>query len=287
MRTVIAKLTCRYVAIVTSAALLVGFQLAQAADAGADEFRGALAYAPQTDALYRSDGQALQRSEDGGKQWTKVPLPQSAKGGEVKAIAVSPAGQGTLYVAPRGVGVLRSVDAGQSWVSVGQGLPSDDVIALAAHSSSANTVYAAVAGQGIYRSEDRGEHWRNVDKGPKAQIRQFIHSGLEGSMQTGWLFAATDKGVYRAMDCFCGFRKAGNLPEPVAAVVYDPKQPKELYAAADKQVFASADGGVEWQPLGSPGAAVRALAYSRSGVLYALLADARVVRSADKGRRWE
>jgi photosystem II stability/assembly factor-like uncharacterized protein len=148
-------------------------------------------------------------------------------------------------------------------------------------------VYAVVAGQGIYRSENRGERWRNVDKGPRGQMRQLIHSGLEGSMQTGWLFAATDKGVYRAMDCFCGFRKAGNLPEAVAAVVHDPRQPKELFAVAGKQVFATADGGEQWQAAGSLGTEVRALAYSPSGVLYALLADGRVVRSKDKGRSWE
>jgi photosystem II stability/assembly factor-like uncharacterized protein len=161
------------------------------------------------------------------------------------------------------------------------------VVALAAHSSAADTVYAVLAGKGIYRSEDGGKRWRMVDKGPQAELRKFIHSGMEGSMQSGWLFAATNKGVYRAMDCFCGFRKAGALPGPVSAVAYDPRQPKELFAAAGRQVFSTTDGGEDWQAAGSPGAEVRALVHSRSGVLYALLADGRLVRSRDKGRQWE
>lgn len=285
MPIIIAKLSRRLATMVVAASLLAGLQIAPAAIAHADQIASALAYAPQTDTLYKSDGRALYRSDDGGKQWSRVPLP--ANSGRVTAIAVSPVGQGALYVAGRGVGVLKSVDAGNTWVPIGQGLPSDDVVALAAHSTSAETVYAVLRGKGIYRSEDGGQRWRMVDKGPEAQLHHLIHSGMEGSMQSGWLFAATDKGVYRAMDCFCGFRKAGTLPGPVSAVTYDPTQPKELYAATGKQVFATANGGEDWEPAGSPGGEVRALAHTRSGALYALLADGRVVRSTDKGRRWE
>lgn len=283
----IEKLMRRLTAIVAVAALLAGILVAQAATAVAERGTGALAYAPQTGALYKSDGRALYRSDKSGKEWTKVPLPPSAKAGPVTAMAVSAVGQGALYVAGPGVGVLKSSDAGKSWVPIDEGLPSHDVIALAAHSTAADTVYAVLAGQGIYRSEDGGKRWRMVDKGPQGQLHHFIHSGMEGSMQSGWLFAATDNGVYRAMDCFCGFRVAGSLPGAVSAVTYDPKQPKELYAAVGKDVFSTANGGEEWQAAASPGGEISALAYSPSGVLYALLADGRVVRSSDKGRQWE
>jgi photosystem II stability/assembly factor-like uncharacterized protein len=268
------------------AGLVAGVLVALAASAGAEPVAGALAYASQTEALFKSDGQALYRSDNGGKEWTRVTLPPSAKG-RVTAIAVSAVGPGALYVTGRRVGVLRSTDAGGSWVPIGQGLPSDDVIALAAHSTAPDTVYAVLAGKGIYRSEDGGKGWRMVDKGPQAQLRQFIHSGMEGSMQSGWLFAATDKGVYRAMDCFCGFRLAGSLPGPVSSVTFDPRHPKELYAAVGKDLFSTANGGEEWGAVASPGTEVSALAHAPSGVLYALLADGRVVRSRDKGREWE
>jgi photosystem II stability/assembly factor-like uncharacterized protein len=287
MSIVIATALRSLAAVVTAASLLAGLQLAQAATARADKVVGALAYAPQAEALYKTDDQGIYRSESGGKEWTKVALPLSGKPGRVTAMAVSAVGQGALYVAGRGVGVLKSTDAGKTWVPISLGLPSGDVIALAAHSSVADTVYAVVAGQGIYRSEDGGKRWRMVDKGPQAELRAFIHSGMEGSMQSGWLFAATDKGVYRAMDCFCGFRLAGSLPGPVSAVAYDPKQPKALYSTVGKDVFSTANGGEDWQKAGSPGAEIGALAYSPSGGLYALLADGRVVHSRDKGRQWE
>lgn len=268
------------------AATLGGLQIEHAA-AGANEAVGALAYASQTETLYKSDGRVLYRSADGGKEWAQISLGATANDGRITAVAISPAGEGSLYVAGPGIGILKSIDDGKSWTSFGQGLPSREVVALAAHSTASDTLYAVVAEQGIYRTEDGGEHWRTVDKGPQAQIRRLIHSDLEGSMQSGWMFAATDRGVYRGMDCFCGWRTAGNSPDMVSAVAHDPKEPKQLYAAAGRQVFSTANGGEEWQPAGSPGGEVGALAHSSSGVLYALLADGRVVKSMDKGKRWE
>jgi hypothetical protein len=287
MPIVIATVLRSLVAVVAATSFLAWLQVAQGGSARADQVAGALAYAPQMDALYRSDGQALYRSDSDGKEWTKVALPPAANAGRVTAMAVSAVGQGALYVAGRGIGVLKSVNAGKSWVSIGEGLPSDDVITLAAHSSAADTVYTVLAGKGIYRTEDGGKSWRMVDKGPQAELRAFIHSGMEGSMQSGWLFAATDKGVYRAMDCFCGFRLAGSLPGPVSAVTYDLKEPKKLFAAVGKDIFSTANGGEDWQRAGSPGGEIGALAYSPSGGLYALLADGRVVHSRDRGGQWE
>ena len=289
MFSVLARLTRRLAAIVAAVSMLAGFgaEAANNVSTDADQVVGALAYAPQAETLYKSDGQALYRSEDGGRRWMKVPLTPTASNGQVADVAVSAVGQGALYVAGPGLGVLKSVDAGKNWIPVGKGLPSQDVIALATHSTLADTLYAVVAQRGVYRSEDGGERWRMVDKGPQAQIRRLIHSNLEGSMQTGWMFAATEKGVYRSMDCFCGWRIAGTLPGNVSAVAYDPKQPMQLYAAVGRQVFSTANGGEEWRPVGSPDGEVHALAYSASGVLYALLADGRVVHSRNSGKQWE
>lgn len=287
MTTSIENRARRVAVIVLAVSLLTGLQAAQGRAPAQGQAVGALAYSLQTKVLYRSDGQALYRSNDGGRQWTKVPLTSSANDVRITAVAVSAVGQGALYVAGSRVGVLKSIDAGKSWISIDKGLPSRDVIAFAAHSTSPNTLYAVVSGEGIYRSEDGGERWRMVDKGPPAQIRRLIHADMEGSMQTGWIFTATDKGVYRAMDCFCGFRPAGSLPSSVSAIAHDPKQPRVLYAAVGRQVFSTANGGEEWQAVSSPGGEISALAHSPSGVLYALLVDGRVVQSKDKGRQWE
>ena len=277
----------RAAAIGATVLALVSSTLPTAAAEGAKPAWGALVYASQTGALYKSDGRALQRSDDGGGHWSDVSLPSSAKNGQLSSLAAAAGEQAALYAAGPGVGVLKSVDGGKTWASVDEGLPSRDVDIVAAHSTSADTVYAVLPGGDIYRSEAGGAQWRKVGAAPEGELRQLIHSDLEGSMQTGWLFAATDKGVYRSMDCFCGFRMAGESPGSISAVIYDPQQPMQLYAAAGRQVFGTGNGGEAWQPVGSPGGEIAAMAHSPSGVLYALLVDGRVVQSKDKGRTWE
>ena len=286
MPTVFVKLVRRLAMIIAAAAVLANVPSAQAAGS-LDQPASAMTYAPQTGTLYKSDGEALYRSDGGGKQWTKVPLAAQPDGARVVSVAYSAGRRSQLYVAGPKIGVLKSVDAGKSWSHVDQGLPSRDVIAFATHSTMPATLFAVVAGHGIYRSEDGGAGWRMVDKGPEGRIRRFIHSNLEGSMQSGWLFAATDKGVYRSMDCFCGWRAAGSLSGSVAAIAYDPKQPMELYAAVGRHVFSTVNGGEDWQAAGSPGGKVDALDYSPEGVLYALLVDGRIVSSRNKGRQWD
>lgn len=289
MPDVITKLV-RQLALVLVAASLVSFQAAKAvgesvAD-GPPEILGALAYDPQTDILYKSDGRAIYTSDNGGERWEKVALDRSSDEGRIAAVAVSAGGQ-EIYIAGPGLGVLKSADAGKSWAAVDQELPNGDVLALTTHSTLPETVYAVLAGDGIYRSEDGGTSWRMVDQGPEAPVRQIIHVNMEGSMQTGFLIAATAKGVYRAMDCFCGWRIAGNSPEAVTAVAFNPIQPAELYATSGQQIFRTENGGEDWERAGSPGDDVEALAHSRSGVLYALLSGDEVVHSTGQGRQWQ
>src|SRR3546814_20382130 len=104
---------------------------------------------------------------------------------------------GQLSVAGPGLGGQKSFGAGKGWVQVDRRWTSRYVIVFAADNAVPDTIYAVVAEQGIYRHEDVGAGWRMMDKGPEAEIQRIIHSNLEGSMQSGWLFAATDRGVYR------------------------------------------------------------------------------------------
>jgi hypothetical protein len=41
-----------------------------------------------------------------------------------------------------------------------------------------------------------------MDNGPPVPFVALAHSTLKGSMNTGWLYAATFRGPYLSMDCF-------------------------------------------------------------------------------------
>lgn len=239
-------------------------------------------------ALLKSSQDALHRSENGGREWMAVPMPAADGDGRVMDIAV-PAGasESVFYLAGPGLGVQRTENAGDEWTALNEGLPSRELVAFAAHADRPETLYAVIAKEGIYRSEDAGASWQMMDKGPKQGLHELIHSDMEGSMQSGWLFAATPEGVQRAMDCFCLWRDAGDLSGEVSAIAYDPRQPARLFAAAGDVLHRSTDGGESWEAVAAPGGTVTALTLTPEGALYAGTENGGLFRRTDEGGDWE
>ncbi len=248
----------------------------------------ALQFDRSTAAILKATAHAISSSRDAGRSWTPLPLPWFKTGMHIGAIAVSApvGGKSALYVAGPGIGVLRTEDGGRTWSARNEGLPNSNVLALAAHADQARTIYAVVAGKGVFRSEDAGSHWKLMDGGPRDAIVRLIHSNMPGSMQTGWFFAATAKGVRRSMDCFCGWRDAGKLDAAVNSVTYDPSEPQYVYAASDDAVFVSANSGEQWQRVKTPGPGIASIVAAPTGVLYAVSRDGILFRSTDRAATW-
>lgn len=272
-----------------AAALLIGLLAAmpfvQSARANQADAVVGLVYEVGADALLKADARALYRSTDGGKSWQKL-TDAPMEGGRISSLAASPAAKGVLYVAGSGLGVLRSDDDGKTWSERNDGLPSRNVVAVAAHTTQPETLYVVVKDHGFYRSQDAGKSWRLMERTSQEGLRQLIHTNMAGSMQTGWLFAATAKGVRRAMDCFCLWQDAGKLGSQAYAAAYDPKQPKHLYTATEKGLFRSTDGGESWVEMKSPSAGVVGLVFTRLGALFAINAGGDLYRSEDQGGKW-
>ncbi len=272
-----------------STALLVG--LAAAANAEADQPPDsaiALAYDSATGTLLKGHARALYQSHDEGRTWRSIPIAGLDRG-QISSVAPSAAARGVMYVAGPLLGVLRTGDAGKSWVERDQGLSSRDVISVAAHTTKPDTVYAVVRGRGVYRSQDAGKSWWLMNGGAQEGLRQLIHSNLAGSMQTqtGWLYAATATGIRRVADCFCLWEDAGGLGTQAYGVTFDPNRPDQVFAVTEKGLFRSVDQGTTWEPMRAPNFDVVALVSARSDLLFAIDSDGRLYRSLDQGRTWE
>lgn len=144
----------------------------------------------------------LFRSTDRGQTWQLLPIPASLKPDTLRTVITTSAAPSSVYAAGPGAGVVRSDDRGQTWRTVSAGLPSQDVSAFTVHSFRPDTLYAWIDGQGVFRTEDGGARWQKMDAGPAGTVIALAHSTLEGSMNTGWLYAATPEGPYLSMDCF-------------------------------------------------------------------------------------
>ena len=237
--------------------------------------------------LLKAYSGALYRSSNGGRDWEPIALPAAVARGAVASVAAPAQRKGVLYVGGPGLGVLRSDDSGRSWAAKNTGLPNRNVVTLTVHADQPDTIYAYLPRKGIFRSEDGGAHWRLMDAGPRESISQLIHTNMPGSMQTGWLFAATRKGVDRSMDCFCGWRDAGGLTRAITAIAYDPQQPQQVYAATANGLQVSVDGGEKWSQLNALGQVISALAVTPAGDLYAAVGEGELLRSTDHGKTWE
>lgn len=207
-------------------------------------------------------GQLHQISAGGTQSFA---LPDGQEAARSLAVAVD----NTLYLAGDAQGVYRSVDGGETWQESGEGLPDGTVNALAAHSSLENIVYANSSGKGIYISKDRGDSWTRIDGGPQEPINTFLHSNLPGSMETGWLFAGTERGVARSMDCFCFWGDAGDLRGEVTALAYDAGAPVNVYAVIENRVHHSGDGGETWSRLAEAPAVIHDLTASGGQLILA------------------
>ncbi len=117
----------------------------------------------------------LYRSEDGGRSFSRLPalrklpsephwsFPPRPWTHHVRTIALHPTDPEWIAVGIELGGVMRSLDAGATWIDHNPQAHSD-AHQLLTHPLAPERLYEA-AGQGIARSEDRGETWRRLDGG--------------------------------------------------------------------------------------------------------------------------
>lgn len=162
-----------------------------------------------TDLAVDADDGSLLRADDGlfwsddqAGSWTRLPLPDALPLDKIRQVATTVEAPSSIYAAGPGAGIIRSDDDGENWRSLSEDLPSQEVGAFAVHSFRPDTLYAWIEDHGVFRTEDGGKQWELMDEGPPVSVNTLSHSTLEGSMNTGWLYAGTPDGPYLSMDCF-------------------------------------------------------------------------------------
>ena len=173
-------------------------QLADVRSLAVDALSGRLLAATST---------GLYQSQDEGQSWQPMTLPPDIPANGIAHVDIRSDQPDIVYLAGEQIGIWRSRDSGKTWQKVTQGLENERVTALALHSNgyprdSTKSLFAWVADVGMFESHDEGDTWkRSVDQGPpNPQVLALTHTPLPGSMNTGWLYAATPDGAYLSMD---------------------------------------------------------------------------------------
>ena len=149
-----------------------------------------------TGALWsESEERGVFRTQDNGESWEKVLYIDQTTG--CSDIVMDPSNPNILYAGMwefrrypdyftsggKGSGLYRSIDGGDSWQELKQGLPEGEKgrIALAIAPSQPTTIYTTVESEttALYRSDDMGKSWQKKSEAGMVQMRPFYFGELK------------------------------------------------------------------------------------------------------------
>lgn len=227
--------------------------------------------------VYTHDGGRWWRSEDAGRSWQKVDVPEPGlrdmmkgkmAGPDFKALAQDAGDPKVFYAGGSwskdmgGSPVNRSSNGGKKWDAAGTGITGDVTLLRAA----APGVVFAVTKDAIFRTADGGKSWSSVRSG---EVKDLAVDPSKPER----LYVVTKAGLFRSGDSGATWSKAGQgiKGDDVEAVAVAPSG--KAFCGTFEGVFMSADGGGTWTAMndGLLNTDVRALA-AGGGRLYAGLA---------------
>ena len=218
----------------------------------------------------------LFRSLDGGESWTKLPFQTDPKAmcpdvHEIRVIqmAINPGNPAELYAGVEVGGMYRSLDSGESWESINNGLLDEEWVPgrtgteakLDIHSvrmTEARPDTVMMVGRiGTWESTDQGETWDYVDL---SRFSPLIHTReLEiDPHDSGTLYLVVGQNPFADTGCLMRSRDAGRTWERIdrgvepsgtgRAVCVDRRDPSHIYwCTRYGQVFSSENNGFSWQ----------------------------------------
>lgn len=131
--------------------------------------------APNTWGSYSS---TIMRSTNGGASWTKVF--DVADDGPIEQIIATPGNFNIQYASQNGKGVLKSIDAGQTWSLSNVGMSPSGRLELAVSPVNTNHIFASTEGtlsgsnSDLYMSTDAGMNWSLVNVSFNNAIVDFL-----------------------------------------------------------------------------------------------------------------
>jgi photosystem II stability/assembly factor-like uncharacterized protein len=217
----------------------------------------------------KNDG-AVYKSTDGGQTWTMHPLATS--GGSALFLALDPISPSTVYAVTAygpGRGILKSMDAGDTWSVLDTGPfpfsdPGGTTFLLAIAPTNPATVYTGyfyrlLPSGHLAKSTDGGATWNALDAGlTYVDVRALtidpvvpsrIYAGMSGAPDAVPVFKSAEAGA--TWTSIAQLDLGGQWSCWITSLLVDPTNPNVIYAAANGEasysaVFKTTDAGAKW-----------------------------------------
>ena len=202
------------------------------------------------------------RSTDGGLSWTKV-LFVSDEAGAVD-LAMNPVNPRVLYAATwqarrspwnmvsggPGSGLFTSIDGGNTWAELENGLPEGvkGRIAVAVSPANPQRVWALVEAEdgGLFRSDDGGEKFRLVSADRELRQRAWYYTHIEADPQNADTMYVLNVMFWKSIDGGSSFRPIRTPHVDNHALWINPDDPANMIEGNDGGANVSFDGGRSW-----------------------------------------
>jgi hypothetical protein len=202
------------------------------------------------------------RSTNGGLSWSKV-LYASDEAGAVD-LAMDASNPRILYAAMwqakrlpwtmvsggPGSGIYKTMDGGNTWIELTEGLPEGTKgrIAVAVSPASPNRVWALVEAEdgGLYRSDNGGKKFRRINTDRELQQRAWYYTHLEADPQNANIVYVMNVMFWKSVDGGSSFRPIRTPHGDNHALWINPDDPSNLIEGNDGGANISFNGGRTW-----------------------------------------
>ena len=208
--------------------------------------------------------------------------------GVMAPVAADPSGSGTLYVATMAGGVRRSLDNGETWATVNNGLASLATSALAVDAAGSQSLYVGTVGGGAYKSDDSGESWRPMAGGIQGLI---VHPLVADPVRPGVVYAGSLGGSMRkTVDGGTTWPVVFTGNRAMFGIAIDPNRSDVVYfGTVGAGAFKSSNAGASWTAMSTltPGVIwTVAVDPADSQIVYAGSNEDGVWKSSNAGATW-
>jgi hypothetical protein len=215
---------------------------------------------------------AVWRSTDDGQRWDRSPglldlpsaptwsFPPKPDTHHVRWIACDPSRAGRLYVAIEAGALVTTTDGGRTWIDRPETAPYD-THELAIHPEWPDGLRVS-AGDGYWESADAGASWTSPEDGLDVTYLRSVAIdpgdpdvvvvSAASHPHSAYMSGRSDGRLYRRQGRGRWVRVSAGWPDPpatIAPLLAAGGEPGELWAADERGVHRSADGGASWEPV--------------------------------------